>query len=244
MRDAHADAIALCRLIDRLLEHLHRLDLARLLELREVDLHPDAHRAREHGAGDHCALPFDREAVVDGEEQRPIRIALWKHDLRAERREQLRNTFGRRRGRRARGERIARTRLRRGLRADDAARRLGRRLRVGIVRPASGMRSDGDHWRVGEFRRGEGLADARLHLLKVRLARRSGQHVQLVEHHDEPIVGDLADYEALSSLGLDPLANVDDEQHQVDDLCAADDRADERRVAWAVDEGDLHLLVL
>jgi hypothetical protein len=38
-------------------------------------------------------LPFDREAVVDGEEQRPIRIALWKHDLRAERREQLRDAF-------------------------------------------------------------------------------------------------------------------------------------------------------
>ena len=53
VQEASVHPVALRDLIDRLAEHLHRLDLALLLELREVNLHPHPHRAGEHGAGEH-----------------------------------------------------------------------------------------------------------------------------------------------------------------------------------------------
>ena len=54
-----------------------------------------------------------------------------------------------------------------------------------------------------------------------------GNHVHLVKHDDHLVVGDLADDQTLGRLCLDALVHVDHQDHQVDDLGAADDRADE-----------------
>ena len=68
-------------------------------------------------------------------------------------------------------------------------------------------------------------------------------YIELVEHDDEGLVGDLADDKALSGLCLDAFADVDDENHHVDDLRSADDRPDQRRVPRAVHQSDLKLIV-
>ena len=49
--------------------------------------------------------------------------------------------------------------------------------------------------------------------------------------------GELAYDEALGRLSLDALPHIDHEHHQVDDLRAADDGADERGMTRAIDLG-------
>eukprot|EP00962_Isochrysis_galbana_P036654 scaffold12693_cov142-Isochrysis_galbana.AAC.8 len=194
---------------------------------RRADLHP-GHRfrrsaclgrpspvqAREDGAGEHRALPLDWEAVINREVHRTVGPSLGQLDPRLELLDEILDT-----------DRISPARL--------VVRR-----RLGAPRPGG----HSDHRRIGKLCCGERLADPRLHLLEFVGARSLGQHVELVEHHDERVVKDLTDDQALGCLSLDALGHVDDEQHHVNDLCAADDGPDERRVARAVDEGDLHLV--
>ena len=53
-----------------------------------------------------------------------------------------------------------------------------------------------------------------------------------------------SDDNALCSLRLDALVDVNDQKHQVDDLGSSDDGSDQGSVAWAVDEGELEIFLL
>lgn len=56
----------------------------------------------------------------------------------------------------------------------------------------------------------------------------------LVEHHHHGCSTELPNHQAFGGLCLDALGDIHDEQHDVDDLRAADDGADERCVAGTV----------
>ena len=70
------------------------------------------------------------------------------------------------------------------------------------------------------------------------------QHVNLVEDKDHFSTGDLADNEALSSLGLDAFGDIDDQEHDINDLSSPDDGADERGMARAIHKSILDFLQL
>ncbi len=81
-----------------------------------------------------------------------------------------------------------------------------------------------------------------MHLFNLIGTTRLGNEVNLVEHYNHIVCQDLANHEALGGLRLDALVDVNDEEHDVDDLCAANDGANQRRVAGAIDERELHLV--
>lgn len=88
----------------------------------------------------------------------------------------------------------------------------------------------------------ETLAEINAYLFNLVGATRLGNEVDLVEHYNHIVRQNLANHEALGGLRLDALVDVNDEKHDVDDLRAANDGANQRRVAGAVDERELHLV--
>jgi hypothetical protein len=64
---------------------------------------------------------------------------------------------------------------------------------------------DGDHHGVLELGAGKHLEQTLLHLVDLCLALVGGQHVDLVEHHDDLVHQDFSHHEALGCLRLDPL---------------------------------------
>ena len=96
----------------------------------------------------------------------------------------------------------------------------------------------------------EGLEKPPPHLVDGRLAAVLGQQVHLVEGHNELVACDLANHKTLGGLRLDAwgreltwnrgalertFGDIDHQQHDVDDLRAANNGADEGGVARAAD---------
>jgi hypothetical protein len=67
------------------------------------------------------------------------------------------------------------------------------------------------------------------------------QHVCLVQHNDQFVDKKFCDNYALSSLCLDAFGYVNNQKHDVDNLCAANDGFEERAMAWTVDESELQV---
>lgn len=76
----------------------------------------------------------------------------------------------------------------------------------------------------------------RTHLLRAALWR---NEVDLVQHDNELFGRDFTNDEALCSLCLDALRDVNDKDHEVNDLRAANDGFDQTRVARAIHERHL-----
>lgn len=72
----HGDAVPLPRHLHWLSEHLHRLDLAFLLDLAQLNLLSRFDPALYDGASDDSPLPFDLEAVIDKVEEPAVLLPV------------------------------------------------------------------------------------------------------------------------------------------------------------------------
>eukprot|EP00760_Papus_ankaliazontas_P002141 PhM_4_TR10859/c0_g1_i1/m.13249 len=210
VRDAHSNAVPTARLAHGLAEHLDRLDLPLLFQVRNFDVAPDGDHAPQNGAREDRALAFDGEAVVDVQQEVIRRCGgvvqrhegLWHH----------------------------------------ARERPDERVKSFLFRALAGrVRRHEHHLHLGPPRRSKDRAQTFLHFGECRgaLLGVAWELVGLVQDDDQPLRQNLADDDALGRLRLDPLRNVDDEHHHVDNLSTADNGADQGRVPGAVDESEL-----
>ena len=99
--------------------------------------------------------------------------------------------------------------------------------------------SSGDDGSMGELGGCECFADAAADLLQLGGPIILGDAVDLVQHDDHGVGGDLPYHYALGRLGLDALVRVDHENDHVYDLGPTDDRADKGSMAGAIHQGKL-----
>ena len=63
--------------------------------------------------------------------------------------------------------------------------------------------------------------------------------VDFVQHYYDIARKQLCDYDALGRLRLNAFGYVDDQEHDIDDLCPADDGLDQRGMPWTVHQSHL-----
>mmetsp|Transcript_579 Transcript_579/g.1387 ORF Transcript_579/g.1387 Transcript_579/m.1387 type:complete len:299 (-) Transcript_579:136-1032(-) len=213
LRDANAQPVAARAGLHRPLEHLHALHF--LLHLHVRNLHSVAHfaLAAQHCPRQHRPLTLDGEAVIDGEEELPRLLPGVR--LGHSRHEVHHQRFHSHGG-------VA-----------------ARRHVICTSRPCR----DGHHLAILELGRLERVRKAFLHLVHLLHACLFGQHVGFVQHHQQVARGDLANYQTLCRLRLNPLVDIDHQHHDVDDLRAPEHGPYERGVARAVHQRELQLVV-
>ena len=61
-----------------------------------------------------------------------------------------------------------------------------------------------------------------------------GELVDLVKDYEHVVHQDFADDQAFRRLCLDSLRNINDQHHEVNDLCSSDDGSNQRCMAWTI----------